>query len=109
MQKTRTILHTDATAAGPGLVAVAPGIEHSFEVVVTGTGALACTVNPRWGHVVPVDPTDLASIDGPKELTGTGEIRHVYTVTGAVGAVSCPIELLTGTGASATVAYLGSV
>lgn len=110
MHKDYIPLHVDATAPAAGPVVPAPGVEHAFEVVATATGTVGVTVEPRWGLSDPgTGAEDLASIDGPKELTGTDRLVHVFTVAGAVGVVACPVVALSGTGASVSVHYLGAV
>jgi hypothetical protein len=100
------ILQNAATAPGNGASAIA-GVNHSFEVTVTGTGAVSVTIEPRTAADKAPGAGNLIST--AQTVSGTGAASQTFTASGlpAVSA-SCPITAISGTGATCTITYTGA-
>lgn len=108
MASNRTVkMHSGATAAALGAIAESDGlIEHSFEVLVTGTGAISVTIEPRWSNS---DAQAGAGnlISTAQTVSGTGVASQTFTARGSSRWTSCRITAISGTNAAATVVYHG--
>lgn len=98
-------LQDKATATGVGQTASTGGkTKHMIEVIVTGTGAVSVTVEPRWSIVKNAGGGNL--ISSAQTVSGTDRASQTFTAEGAAEYISCPITALIGT--SCTVTYKGA-
>lgn len=101
-------LQDKATATGVGQTASTGGkTKHMIEVVVTGTGAVSVTVEPRWSIVEPAAGAGNL-ISTAQTVSGTDRASQTFTAEGAAEYISCPITARSGTGCTCTIKYKGA-
>lgn len=98
-------LQDKATAPGVGQTASTGGkTKHMIEVIVTGTGDVSVTVEPRWS-IVNGKAGGGNLISTAQTVSGTNTASQTFTAEGAAEFISCPITALTGT---CTIKYKGA-